>query len=302
MKSIREWMFENGMVSEDFDKNATARYFGSSSVDVDQNLRRELKPKVERIMDMEEFRSLSKEDLLTKLKVVVSQIVAEVGSTTATSRGLAARIGDGEGSSVDKNKFARMMGSERLEVDQGLRRELRPKIERIMDMEEYRSIPKSELESKLIAVVSQLVAEMGGSTINMSSLDKRINAPEAEQDPIAQESAKLPSFLGWIENNQEGGESVSEPQHEEGEDNMDLKAVVEKRMMQMAMELESDGKGSRKDVLAAMKSVVDSAAKESEEGQGQEQGQQPPQDGQQPPPEGTEGQQPPPPQQPQVQA
>lgn len=272
MKSIREWMLENGVVSEDFDKNSTARYFGSSSVDVDQNLRRELKPKVERIMDMEEFKSLPKDELLNKLKVVVSQIVAEVGSTTATSRGLAARIGAEEGSSVDKNKFVRMMGSERLEVDQGLRRELRPKIERIMDMEEYRSLPKSELESRLIAVMAQLVAETSGSTMNLSSISKRINAPEAEQEPIAQESAGLPSFLRWIENNEQG--SVSEPQHKEGEDNMDLKAVVEKRMMQMAMELESDGKGSRKEVLAAIKAVVDEAGKETEQPEG---GDQPPQ-------------------------
>lgn len=276
MKSIREWMLENGVVSEDFDKNSTARYFGSSSVDVDQNLRRELKPKVERIMDMEEFKSLPKDELLNKLKVVVSQIVAEVGSTTATSRGLAARIGAEEGSSVDKNKFVRMMGSERLEVDQGLRRELRPKIERIMDMEEYRALPKSELESRLIAVMAQLVAETSGSTMNLSSISKRINAPEAEQEPIAQESAGLPSFLRWIENNEQG--SVSEPQHKEGEDNMDLKAVVEKRMMQMAMELESDGKGSRKEVLAAIKAVVDEAGKETEQPEGGDQPPQAPQD------------------------
>lgn len=277
MKSIREWMSEKGMLGEDFDKNAMTRYFGSSSVDIDQNLRRELKPKVERIMDMDEFRSLPREELLQKMKVVVSQVVAEVGGTTATARGLAGRMSDGEGSMVDKNKFARMMGSERLDVDQGLRRELKPKIERIMDMEEYRSIPKSELESKLIAVVSQLVAEMNGGTMSVSTLGKRVDS--LEQDPVAQESHKLPSFFKWIENNEEGGEAVSEPQHKEGEDNMDLKAVVEKRMMQMAMELESDGKGSRQEVLAAMKAVVDEAGKESEQSSGGDQ--QPPQDGQQ---------------------
>lgn len=286
MKSIKEWMSEKGMVSEDFDKNAMTRYFGSSTVDVDQNLRRELKPKIERIMDMDEFRSLAKEDLLQKMKVVVSQIVAEVGGTTATARGLAGKLSDAEGSMVDKNKFARMMGSERLDVDQGLRRELKPKIERIMDMEEYRSIPKSELENKLIAVVSQLVAEMSGSTMSVSNLGKRIGS--FEEDPVAQESHKLPSFLTWIENNEGDGESVSEPQHEEGEGNMDLKAVVEKRMMQMAMELESDGKGSRQEVLAAIKAVVDSASKEAEKDQQ-------PSDAQQPSPEGGEA--PPAPQQ-----
>jgi hypothetical protein len=160
---------------------------------------------------------------------------------------------------VDRSKFARMMGSERLETDQVLRRELKPKIERIMDMEEYRSIPKSELESKLIAVVSQLVAGMSGGAMSVGNFSKRIDSFEA--DPVAHESRKLPSFLRWAENSEEQGDSTSEPQHKEGEGNMDLKSVVEKRMMQMAMELESDGKGSRQEVLAAMKSVVDSNPK-----------------------------------------
>lgn len=296
MKSIREWMLERGLVNEELDRNAMARYFGSTTVEVDQNLRRELKPKIERIMDMDEFRSMPKEEMLQKIKVVVSQVVAEVGGSTATARGLAGRIGDGEGSSVDKNKFARMMGSERLDVDQGLRRELKPKLERIMDMEEYRSMPKSELESKLIAVVSQLVAEMSGSSMSLGGLGKRIDS--FSDDPVAQESRALPSFLRWIENSEE---AVSEPQHEEGEENMDLKAVVEKRMMQMAMELESDGKGSRKDVLAAMKAVVDSASQDMEKAGAGEQappeGGQPPADGQQP-----QMQQAPPQMQPQVQS
>lgn len=281
MKSIKQWMSEKGMIAEDIDKNAMTRYFGSTTVEVDQDLRRELRPKIERIMDMDEYRSMPKEELLQRMKVAVSQVVAEVGGSTVTSRGLAGKLSDGD-SVVDRSKFARMMGSERLETDQVLRRELKPKIERIMDMEEYRSIPKSELESKLIAVVSQLVAGMSGGAMSVGNFSKRIDS--FEEDPVAHESRKLPSFLRWAENSEEQGDSTSEPQHKEGEGNMDLKSVVEKRMMQMAMELESDGKGSRQEVLAAMKAVVDSASKEAEQesAQGQPQQNQDPALGDQP--------------------
>ena len=267
MKSIKDWISERGVMGEEFDKNSMSRYFGSTTVDVDQNLRRELKPKIDRIMDMEEYRSIPKNDLLNKLKVVISQIVAELGGTRFTSRGVADRLSD-EDNVVNKTKFSRMMGSESLEVDTKLRQELKPKLERIMDMEEYRSIPKSELESKIISVVSQLVGEMSGASMSVSTLANRMD--RVEDDPVAHESRKLPSFLRWVENNEAEGGSVSEPQHKQGEENMDLKGVVEKRMMQMAMELESDGKGSRQEVLAAMKAVVDSAAKDSQQGEGQQ--------------------------------
>jgi hypothetical protein len=280
MKSIREWMFERGLLGEDFDKNALAKYFGSTTVKVDQNLRRELKNKIERILNMNS--SVPKEEILTKLKIVISQIVSGAGGNKLTSRGLADKLSDDE-SVVNKSKFADMMGSETLEVDTKIRRELEPKIEYIMGLElddsdkekansteggserpTYGDLPKSELEERLIAVVSQLVAEMSGSSMSVSTLGDRMDS--FEDDPVAVESAKLPSFLRWIENSEEQGDSVSEPQHKEGEDNMDLKAVVEKRMMQLAMELESDGKGSRQDVLAAMKAVVDSASSDSGQG------------------------------------
>lgn len=291
MKSIKQWMYERGMISEDVDAVALSRYHGAGQVEIDQTLRRELRPKVERIMDMDEYKSMSRDELLTKIKTVVSQLVAGVGGRMLGTRGLADKLSDEEGS-VDKSKFARMMGSERLEVDSKLRSELKPKIDFIMDMEEYKSMPKSELEQRMIAVVEQLVSELKGSTMSLGAFARKMNS--FEDEPVAQESFRLPSFLRWVENDENQGDSTSDPQHEEGEDNMDLKAVVEKRMMQMAMELESDGKGSRQEVLAAMKAVVDSASKDAEEGQDQSQGQdqgqgQPPQDGQQTP-QGGDGQ------------
>lgn len=319
MKSIKEWMSERGLLGEDFGKNAMSRYLNSSSVSVDQELRRELKNKVERIVNiMDEYKSVSKEKMLNKLKVVISQVVSGASGNRLTSRGLADRLSDEE-NKVNRSRFADMMGSDGLEVDIKIRRELEPKIQYIMGLDlpksdkdyneeenitKYGDLAKSNLEERLIVVVSQLVAEMSGSTMSVSALANRMDS--FDDEPIAkEESAKLPSFLRWIENSEEQGDSVSEPQHEEGEENMELKGVVEKRMMQLAMELESDGKGSRKDVLAAMKAVVDSAGKEEQGGDQQadpnaQQGGQPPVGN-----EAPQQQQPTPPQQtmqPQVQS
>jgi len=271
MKSIREWMQERGMTSEEFDKNAFTRYFGSSTLEVDQRLRRELRPKVERIMDMEKYRSVPREELLGRLNSVVAQVLAEVGGRTFSSRSMAGKLSDGEGSDVDATKFSRMMGSEKMEVDYDLRRELKPKLDRIMDMEEYRSMPRSELQDKIVAVMAQLVSESSGGKLSLASVKNRIDDMAA--DPVAKESV-IPSFLRWAEGDEA---AVSAPQHKEGEASMDLKSVVEKRMMQLAMEIESDGKGSRQEVLAAMKAVVDSASKEGDKGLGDQPGDQPPQ-------------------------
>lgn len=300
MKSIKQWMFENGMVNEDFDKTALSRYFGSSTLEVDQNLRRELKPKITRIMDMDDFKAMPKEDLLNKIKVVISQVVAGVGGTRFSSGSMAGRLSDDE-NKVNKSRFADMMGSDNLKVDTKIRRELEPKIEYIMSLEvsgednkTYGDLPKSDLENMLIAVASQLVAEMSGPSMSVGKLADRMDS--FNDEPIARESVRFPSFLNWVENNEEQGGAVSEPQHEEGEENMDLKAVVEKKMMELAMELEQDGKGSRQDVLAAMKAVVDSAAEEAAKGgdqQGGEQQGQPDQGGQ-PQPQPQQGQPQPP--------
>lgn len=296
MKSIKDWMYERGMISEDFDKMAAARYFGSTQVDVDQDIRRELKNKVQSIVDRK--KSLSKDEILKRLRVAISQIVSGMGGSKLSSGGLAGRLSDDD-NKVNRSRFANMMGSENLEVDTQIRRWLEPKIEFIKSMEDpktkkpYGELSKSELEDKLIAAVSQLVGEMSGGKLSLSRLEKQINSQEEE--PVARESASLPSFVRWVENNEEQEGAVSEPQHEEGEVDMDLKAVVEKRMMQMAMELESDGKGSRQEVLAAMKAVVDSAGKEDEDQQGNDQqgGDQPPQEPNQrggpPPQQGPQG-------------
>ena len=258
MKSIREWMVERGIVGEDFDKNAFARYMGSSSVKVNRDLELELRPKVRRIMDMDKFRSLPAEELLNRMKAVISQTVAEMSGSTISTRRVAGELGSDDGNRVDPSKFARMMGSERVEVDSDLRRELKPKIERIMDMEEYSSMPKAELEKELITVVSKLVAGLSGSTLSVGALDRKMDS--FEEEPIAKEWRSVPPFARWVEDNEPEQGALSEPQHEVGEKDMDLKSTVEKRLMQMAEDLETKGKGSRQEILAAMKAVVDSAS------------------------------------------
>lgn len=278
MRSIKEWMSERGLLGEDFGKNAMSKYLNSSSVSVDQELRRELKNKVERIMNMDEYKSVSKEDMLNKLKVVTSQVVSGASGNRLTSRGLADRLSDEE-NKVNRSRFGDMMGSDSLEVDIKIRRELEPKIQYIMGLDlpksdkdyneeknitKYGDLAKSNLEERLIVVVSQLVAEMSGGTMSVSALANRMDS--FDDEPVARESVKLPSFLRWIENSEEQGDAVSDPQHKQGEENMDLKGVVEKKMMELAMEIEADGKGSRQEVLAAMKAVVDSAGRESEQG------------------------------------
>ena len=282
MKSIRQWKLEKGMLNEDFEKSPFAKYMGSTHVEVNLGLERELKPKVRRIMDMDKFRSMPKNELLDGMKVIISQTVAEMGGSKINTRSVAKNLDPDGSSGVDVSRFARMMGSNDMKVDQDLRRELRPKIERIMDMEEYSSMPKEELERELIAVVSKLVAGVSGRSFGVDSLSNKLNAPEEMEEPIAKEGRLVPSFLNWAEQNdqqspggqpyeQQGGggqqqDSTSEPQHKQGEGGMDLKSAVEKKMMELAMELEQDGKGSRKDVLAAMKSVIDSASKSSDQG------------------------------------
>jgi ribosomal protein S13 len=268
MKSIRQWKQERVAINEDFDKGPFARYMGSTSVEVNHDLEVELKPKIMRIMDMEGFKSMPKSDLLDKMKVVISQTISEMSGSKINARTVAKKLDPDGPSGMEVGRFARMMGSDEMKVDQDLRRELRPKIERIMDMEQFKSMPKDELERELIAVVSKLIAGISSRTFGVDSLDNKLNAPE-EADPIAKESKIVPSFLNWVEQNDQQppeaqqGAAVSEPQHKQGEGDMDLKATVEKKLMELAMELESDGKGSRRDILAAMKAVMDSASKDA---------------------------------------
>lgn len=60
----------------------------------------------------------------------------------------------------------------------------------------------------------------------------------------------MKSFLSWMES--EESSALSEPQHKKGETNMRLDAIIERRMRQMIMDLESSGKGTQEEILSSV--------------------------------------------------
>lgn len=235
MKSIGEWR-RGAVLNEESENAFRPGQEVSGGAPVDGDIETELKHKVRMIMD--QFRSIPKGDLIEKMKGVVSQTFNDSGDASGTPAS-----NDGFGSSY---------------MDSRLRDELGPKVKRIIDADRYKSERRDELERKVVDAVQKLAdgfAQVGGKPEGISS---------SEEEPIARECSKVPSFLRWVEENEsDKNDSLSEPQHKKGEENMNLKDVVEKRMMQMAQELESDGKGSRQEVLVAMKSVLDSLGNEN---------------------------------------
>ncbi len=286
-------MQEKVVLSEDFDKTAHAMYFGPESAEVDPDIEIELRTTIRRVVD--KFESESPDKLLEKIKAVISQTVAGIGGSSLNSRAAARKIGS-EGEDVNQTKFTNMMGDEKIDLPSDLRSILRAKVERIIDQNEKSEspVPVKELEDKMLLVASKLVAGLKSRRISAGDLERGLKSG-MEEEPIARESSVVPSFTRWIEENEDADQgSVSEPQHKQGEMNMDLKSVVEKKMMEIAEELERNGKGSRQDVLAAMKSVIDSAGKEQPQSEPQQNdqggnGQAPPAEGgQQPPPNGAQ--------------
>lgn len=216
MKSMREWMATGGT------QQARANMDPSP---VDHDIEAELRQKVRTILDSDRFRLTPRGELMDKMKSAISMTIAAAGGEAQKPTSAS-------------------------DVDPNLRDELGPKVERILDMEAYKSEPREELERKIISAVYKLVASLSAG------------APRTQEDPVAKEWTAVPPLLKWVEEN-ERGDALSEPQHEKGEISMDLKSVVEKRLIQLAVELETDGKGSRQEVLVAMKSVVDAASKGS---------------------------------------
>jgi len=49
---------------------------------------------------------------------------------------------------------------------------------------------------------------------------------------------------------------LTEPQHKRGEGGMRLDAIVERRMKQIIMDLESSGKGTQEEILAAVQKYL----------------------------------------------
>lgn len=261
MRSIREWKAER-VISEGEFSNRMA----DGNPEIDGRLEMEFKPKVLRVMDM--FKSTPRGDLLNKMGAAISKAIAEIGG----------------GKSVRDNRerppsgFADMMGDEGTGADSDMEGEIKPKVERIMDMPDFKSMPKDELERNLMAIATKFVNREGSRGDNLPT-------SRHDDDPIAKESRFVPSFLRWAEQNEDQMGSLSEPQHEVGEKDMDLKSTVEKKMMELAQSLVDGKKGSKQEILAAMKAVVDSASSASDQNKNQQQGQnqdQPPEQAQTP--------------------
>lgn len=67
----------------------------------------------------------------------------------------------------------------------------------------------------------------------------------------------MKSFLNWIVESEENP-SLAEPQHKNGEANMRLDDIVERRMKQIIMELEGAGKGTQQEILTAVQKYLKS--------------------------------------------
>jgi hypothetical protein len=62
------------------------------------------------------------------------------------------------------------------------------------------------------------------------------------------------NFIKWLEN--KDSSALSPPQHKVGEVDKNLDDVVGKRLLQLAMEMETEGKGSRQDVLKSIERII----------------------------------------------
>lgn len=65
--------------------------------------------------------------------------------------------------------------------------------------------------------------------------------------------------------------ALSEPQHKKGETNMRLEAIIERRMRQMIMDLESSGKGTQEEILASVVKYAEKKGAKTEQPQAQQQ-------------------------------
>ena len=70
------------------------------------------------------------------------------------------------------------------------------------------------------------------------------------------------SFLRFLENIENN--SLSPPQHKKGEESLDIKDLLKKRVLEIANELEVKGKGTREDILKSLIEVINSLSSGSQ--------------------------------------
>jgi hypothetical protein len=92
MKSIREWMKEKGMIGEDISSSNFARFMGGTSFDIDVQIKKLLRPRVEQILNMDEYKNLEPGEVFKKIVAAVGAIETEMGGTKGSISSLAKRI------------------------------------------------------------------------------------------------------------------------------------------------------------------------------------------------------------------
>lgn len=82
MKSIREWMLEHGVGSDDIEKIDLMRLLGSSTLKVNRLLENKIGPKLVQILESDDFSNEDPSELLRQIIVVAAKKISGVSGTT----------------------------------------------------------------------------------------------------------------------------------------------------------------------------------------------------------------------------
>lgn len=89
MKSIREWMKEKGIVSEDIRGVDLARVLGGTSFNINRKLAIRLNPKLDQVLKSEEFEGESPEEMLRQIIAIAAEKLGGIEGTTVSASKLA---------------------------------------------------------------------------------------------------------------------------------------------------------------------------------------------------------------------
>ena len=79
----------------------------------------------------------------------------------------------------------------------------------------------------------------------------------------------IPKFINWLESEEFSG--LSEPQHKQGENNLNLDNLVKRRLDQLLSELQMAGKGSKEDIMNSIKNFLSLSSPSEKEQPNQDQ-------------------------------
>jgi hypothetical protein len=96
MKSIREWMTEKGMISEEVRGVDLARLLGGTSFQINRKLAVKLNPKLDQVLKSEEFEGESPEEMLRQIIAIAAEKLGGVEGTTVSANKLAGGLNQAE--------------------------------------------------------------------------------------------------------------------------------------------------------------------------------------------------------------